>query len=175
MKTNRANALFKSFRRLLEIAVCISYLLICLWVTMFNIENIKRPFALMSAHPLEPATVKHLCETFQLEPTSQPCQANGVHAEDFFQDLHLRYQKLTPRQVVDTEIGKYLANCDNWTPTASDGIFQTCYYDFQGDGIQTVRITYQHGTYQYDITELPTDSSEIKVWDISMVYFYHNR
>ena len=117
-----------------------------------------RHFPERFTEPLEPAIAAELCKTLQLSEQDSRCQGKDIYALEFFPDFRNRYPRWTPRQQVDDEIGAYLARCDEWMVTASDGAHQYCSYDFKGDGVFTLDI---------DFSKSYSDSEESGgvVWD----------
>jgi hypothetical protein len=114
---------------------------------------------------LKPSVAAHLCQVLRLDSQDSRCQGQDVSASQFLQDFHWHYNWGTPRERVDAEIGEYLTKCDKWTSTASDGVFQDCYYDFSGDGASLLRITY-NGNYPdpFDFSKVPSGNSGGHVW-----------
>ncbi len=79
--------------------------------------------------------------------------------------LNQHYPGQTPRETVDAAIGQYLVRCDRWTSTASDGVFQSCYYDFSGDGITLLSVPYRREyPNSFDLSQVPTDNTGGQVW-----------
>ena len=99
--------------------------------------------------PLQSTVILHLCEILNLPENDIRCQANEAYAFEFLFDLKKKYQFMS-RDEIDGEIGEYLVDCGDWILSASDGIFQSCTYDFNGDGIFTLSIGYRKNTMPDD-------------------------
>ena len=87
--------------------------------------------------PLSGQRVQAICELLSLHPTDKRCQGKPVYASEFFATFRKRYVpgrwSSVNRGYVDNELGTYLTKCDAWYASASDGNFQSCYYDLKGD------------------------------------------
>lgn len=119
---------------------CITIISIPAFYTGHN--YVVRHFPERFTGPLEPTLTAELCKTLQLTEQDSRCQGKDTYAFEFFPDFRNRYARWTPRQQVTNEIDAYLVSCDDWIITASDGILQYCYYDFNGDGIFTLNINF---------------------------------
>jgi len=97
------------------------------------------------------------------------CQGQSIYGAEFLLDVVTHYEKLTPREEVDAESGKYLFDCGEWTAGVSEGVFQSCYYDFGGEGELTLIIRYQRNYPDpFDSTKGPTEDAGGKVWRVGI-------
>lgn len=127
-------------------------------------EAIYDNFPQIYTRPLEVSVAAHLCGILQLAATDRRCQSQAVYTLDFFPDIARHYSKQdTPREQVDKEMGAYLAGCNAWRATTSDGVFQQCHYRFPNDRAH-VSITYRQGYDPVDSTRLPQGNWGGEVW-----------
>ena len=107
------------------------------------------PQLFIDALPSE--VIVDLCNTLELGDSDERCRGGDTLSVAFVPDFIARYESGATREQIDREIGTYLVECSEWVETPSDGIFQSCRYDFNGDGAYTILVVYRD-VYQPDFT-----------------------
>ena len=108
--------------------------------------------------PLPKNTSDYLSTILETDPTDPRCLGEQPYSYQFFDDLKQRYPTSTYRQIVEAEMGTFLVSCDQPEVTPSDGTFQSCTYDFLGDG---------HFTLSFAFAAVPNESGfEWVVWRV---------
>jgi hypothetical protein len=154
--TYRALARSKSWKRLpLTVTsglavMSLGFLVACVCgVAFFDLSRrvtyeLRSRFPALYTNPLDSSVAAQLCNVLKLNPQDSRCQDSDVYIVEFLPDIEAHFEKRSPREQVDLEIGEYLIGCDEWFSTVSDGLFQHCHYDFHGDGVYVLEISYYH-------------------------------